>query len=82
VVRAEIELYRRNALDQVVGRFAERAGWAADEITGLAKSARSESVRLTALTRIFHPDLINDILRDGLTPCRVGVKLPIPPSKQ
>src|SRR5271166_5819177 len=52
-VRGEVELYRRSALDQVVGRFAERAGWAADEITGLAKGARSESVRLTALRSIL-----------------------------
>jgi hypothetical protein len=52
-VRAEIELYRRSALDQVVGRFAERAGWAADEIAALAKTARSESVRLTALRSIL-----------------------------
>ena len=26
------------------------------------------------LARIFHPNRIKDILRDGLTPCRVGVK--------
>jgi putative transposase len=26
------------------------------------------------LARIFHPNRIKDILRDGLTPCRIGVK--------
>ncbi len=48
-VRAAVESYRRRVIDRAVGRMASRATWAADMIAKLAKSAKSESVRLSAL---------------------------------
>jgi hypothetical protein len=48
-VRAEVEEYRRRALDQALGRMARRVSWATDGIAKLAKNAKSESVKLAAL---------------------------------
>jgi hypothetical protein len=48
-VRAEVEAYRRGALDRALGRMARRVIWATDEIAKLAKHAKSESVKLAAL---------------------------------
>ena len=52
-VRAEVELCRRGALDQAVGRMSKRATWATEKIAELAENARSESVRLAALRSIL-----------------------------
>jgi hypothetical protein len=52
-VRAEVDAYRRSALDQAVGRMARRATWATNGIAKLAKGATSESVRLAALRSIL-----------------------------
>lgn len=41
-VRAEIEAYRRRAIDRAVSVLARRAGWAAKEICKLAGGAESE----------------------------------------
>jgi hypothetical protein len=51
--RAEVESIRRGSLDLAVGRMSRRATWATDEIEALAKSAKSESVRLMALRSIL-----------------------------
>ena len=38
--------------------------------------------RERSLTRIFHPNRIKDVLRDSLTPCKIGVKYrPLPPKQ-
>jgi hypothetical protein len=52
-VRAEVDAYRRSALDQAVGRMARRVTWATSGIAKLAKDAKSESVRLAALRSIL-----------------------------
>jgi len=52
-VRSAVESYRRRVIDRVVGRLATRATWASDGIAKLAKSAKSESVRLSALRAIL-----------------------------
>jgi hypothetical protein len=52
-VRAEVELCRRGALDQAVGRMSKRVAWATEQIAQLAEHARSESVRLAALRSIL-----------------------------
>jgi hypothetical protein len=52
-VRAEVECFRRGALDQAVGRMSQRVAWAIEQIAGLAENARSESVRLAALRSIL-----------------------------
>jgi hypothetical protein len=52
-VRAEVNLIRRGAIDQAVGKMAKRFAWATDQIALLAKRARSESVRLAALRSIL-----------------------------
>jgi hypothetical protein len=57
-VRVAIDSYRRRAIEQDVGRTASRPSWARDGITELAKSARSESVRLAAL-RFVLSDMID-----------------------
>ena len=46
-VRAAANKCRRRALDRAVGRMAKRATWAVDQIKGLAKTASSDSVKLT-----------------------------------
>ena len=51
--RAEVESIRRESLDLAVGRMSRRVTWATDEIEELAKSAKSESVRLMALRSIM-----------------------------
>jgi hypothetical protein len=52
-VQAEVDAYRRNALDRAVGRMARRFTWATGQIAVLAKTAKSESVRLAALRSIL-----------------------------
>ena len=52
-VRAEIETFRRRAIDRAVGVFAGRAGWAAGGICKLASGAESESVKLRALRAVL-----------------------------
>ena len=52
-VRAEIEAFRRRAIDRAVGVFARRAGWAANGICKLAGGAESESVKLRALRAVL-----------------------------
>jgi hypothetical protein len=52
-VRAEIEAFRRRAIDQAVGAFAGHAAWAAKGICALAEGAESESVKLRAMRAIF-----------------------------
>jgi hypothetical protein len=52
-VRAEIEAFRRRAIDRAVGVFAKRAGWAANGICKLAGGAESESVRLRAFRAVL-----------------------------
>jgi hypothetical protein len=52
-VREEVELYRRGTLDQAVGRMSKRVAWATEQIAKLARTARSESVRLAALRSIL-----------------------------
>jgi hypothetical protein len=52
-VRAAIESIRRRAIDRAVGRLARRVAWATDGIAKLAKNAKSEAVKLTALRAIF-----------------------------
>jgi hypothetical protein len=52
-VRAEIDLIRRIAFDQAIGRLAARASWAVEGIIKLAENAASESVRLAALRAVM-----------------------------
>jgi len=52
-VRRMVDLSRRHALDQAIGRMAKRAAWATDQIATLAKNAESESVKLRALQWIL-----------------------------
>jgi hypothetical protein len=52
-VRAEIDAFRRRAVDRAVGVFAKRAGWAANGICKLARAAESESVRLRAFRAVL-----------------------------
>jgi hypothetical protein len=52
-VRAEVESFRRGALDQAVGRMSKRVAWAIERIAELAEHAKSESVRLAALRSIL-----------------------------
>ena len=47
-VRSEIQSIRRRALDEAIGRMAQRATWAVDGIVELGENAASESVRLSA----------------------------------
>jgi transposase len=51
--RAAVESIRRGSLDLALGRMSRRVAWATDEIETLARSAKSESVRLTALRSIL-----------------------------
>ena len=50
---AEIEAFRRRAIDRAVGLLAKNAGWAAGGICKLAKEAESESVKLRAFRSIL-----------------------------
>ena len=52
-VRAEIEAFRRRAVDRAVDVFARRAGWAAVGICKLAGGAESETVRLRAFRAVL-----------------------------
>jgi hypothetical protein len=52
-VRAEIEAFRRDAIDRAVGVLAKHAGWAAVGICKLAGGAGSESVKLSALRAVL-----------------------------
>jgi len=52
-VRAQVEWFRRGALDQAVGRMSKRVAWATEQIAQLAEYAKSESVRLAALRSIM-----------------------------
>jgi hypothetical protein len=52
-VRAEIEVFRRHAIDSAVGVLAKHANWAAAEICKLAGHAESESVKLSALKAVL-----------------------------
>jgi hypothetical protein len=47
-VRKAVESYRRRILDRAVGRMTYGVTWATDEIFKLARSATSESVKLSA----------------------------------
>jgi hypothetical protein len=51
--RAAVESCRRRAVDRAVGRMAKRVTWATDGIAKLAKSADSDSVKLSALRAIL-----------------------------
>jgi hypothetical protein len=48
-----VESFRRSAVDRAIGRMAKRVTWAAEGIAKLAKTAESESVRLSALRSIL-----------------------------
>ena len=48
-----VATYRRRAVDRAIGLMSKRVTWAADGITKLAKTAESESVRLSALRAIM-----------------------------
>ncbi len=48
-VRRAVESYRRRALDRAIGRMAKSSTWVVNEIAKLARTAESESVRLSAL---------------------------------
>ena len=52
-VRATAESCRRRALDRAVGRMANRATWAVDQIVALGANAESESVKLSALRAVL-----------------------------
>jgi hypothetical protein len=52
-VKAQIESIRRGALDEAVGRMAQRATWAVEKIVELGANANSESVRLSALRAVL-----------------------------
>jgi hypothetical protein len=52
-VRAEVEAFRRHAIDRAVGVFTKHADWAAVEICKLAGGAESESVKLSALKAVL-----------------------------
>jgi hypothetical protein len=52
-LRRDVQTIRRRYLDQAVGRMAEQATWAADQIVDLGKNAESESVKLRALRAIL-----------------------------
>ena len=52
-VRAEIEAFRRGAIDRAVGLLAKNAGWAASGICKLAKESESDSVKLRAFRSIL-----------------------------
>ena len=52
-VRAEVEAFRRRAIDRAVGVLACRTGWAASRMCKIAGGAESESVRLRALRAIL-----------------------------
>jgi hypothetical protein len=52
-VRDEVESFRRDNLDQAVGRMSGNVVWATDQIRKLAEHAKSESVRLAALRSIM-----------------------------
>jgi hypothetical protein len=52
-VRALIEAFRRQAIDQAVGVLAGHSGWAANKMCKIAKSAESDSVQLRAVRGIL-----------------------------
>ncbi len=52
-VRAEVESIRSRALDEAIGRMANRATWAVNGIVNLGENANSESVRLSALRAVM-----------------------------
>src|SRR5260370_17683896 len=52
-VRAEVESRRRRAVDEAIGRMAQRVTWATSGIATLAEHAKSESVRLAPLRSIL-----------------------------
>lgn len=54
-------------------RVAENATHGTDHGTAAPAFIIGGAIR-RGLARIFHPNLIKEVLRDGLTPCRVGVK--------
>ena len=64
-VRAEVDSRRRRAVDEAIGRMAERVSWATRGIATLAEHAKSESVRLAAL-RSFLADMISASEFSGL----------------
>jgi hypothetical protein len=52
-VRALVEAFRRQAIDQAVDVLAGQAGWAANRMCKIAKSAESESVQLSTVRGIL-----------------------------
>jgi phosphopantetheinyl transferase (holo-ACP synthase) len=51
--KAVVNSHRRRALDQSVGRLTDKLASAADAIVNLSETARSESVRLSAIKAMF-----------------------------
>jgi hypothetical protein len=52
-VRAIIDSYRRQLVDQAVGTMSEQINWAVEGIRDLGKVASSESVRLSAFKALI-----------------------------
>jgi phosphopantetheinyl transferase (holo-ACP synthase) len=51
--KAVVNSHRRRAIDQSVGRLTDKLASAADAIVNLSETARSESVRLSAIKAMF-----------------------------
>jgi len=52
-VREAVEAWRRRRMDRALGRLVMRSRWAVEGIAKLARSAESESVRLSALRSLL-----------------------------
>jgi hypothetical protein len=53
-VRREVEVHRRRAIDRAVSLMTKRMGWAANGIAKLARTSKSDSVKLGAFRSIFN----------------------------